>query len=757
MTGSTCFAGTANSDAVEMILQVMEIIFALITALLTPAVILAGWLLSPDWTMGDFFGLRKYFINVWVLVSNLVYIAFALILLFMAVMQIFGGENSEYTFKKKLPQFLVGILMVPFTWLIVSWTLSFANQATAAILAIPMGAIAQMQTDGNGDRKDKGMFHEKVIPTHISSFLTAGGQNPTTEVDCASSATTSSSTGCISAAEFVANNASGPYFIMMIYAYDIFKIQKTDLVRLSNKDNPLCNKDTDAQKCIKSLVDVVIKVGTGLIVVFFFGVLTIALCWVLLMRAFKLWIYVMFSPLFGLAFFTGNGWWEAFKSEWGGDHGWSSGISSLWFMPFFRLAMVPVLVSAVLSFGLLFVGVISQTFTVTNMSSWGSIGGTMCTQASGYMVRYCIIPTGNTADGSQGYNSQLIIGSPKTGASTEWYTPIVFEFGEMFSGTIGNSAANSAISGANGIVDSVESVFAHVILTLISLVIIWMWVKAAVQHDEITKKAFEPFAKLGDSVGHFVQHIPSYIPTPHPAFKLATPGGITALAEKIHKGVDDTVDEEKRNIKDIIWNPRLLSLQTAARWELQEFNNELKNTSVSARNLSSAIDSQKIALENMVKASKEISDADKPRILRDIRLATKTTELAAIIDKDLAGKIKDKKSQETFELIREGAKATPAAQGAVFSGVSVNDSGVVKGLWVTNPNLEMREVSADAIKRNWGLTTAQTVAVRENRDALKDKDRRRDALQKIWIVVPTGRDREKKEEEIANALIQAAS
>lgn len=72
------------------------------------------------------------------------------------------------------------------------------------------------------------------------------------------------------------------------------------------------------------------------------------------------------------------------------------------------------------------------------------------------------------------------------------------------------------------------------------------------QHDEITKKAFEPFAKLGDSVGHFVQHIPSYIPTPHPAFKLATPGGITALAEKIHKGVDDTVDEEKRNIKDII-------------------------------------------------------------------------------------------------------------------------------------------------------------------------------------------------------------
>jgi hypothetical protein len=123
---------------IEAIIQLMNIVFAMISALLTPAVILAGWLLTPDWTMGDFFGLRPYFINVWVLVSNLVYIAFAIILLFMAIMQIFGGEKSEYAFKARLPKFLIGILIVPFTWLIVSWTLSFANQATAAVLAIPM-------------------------------------------------------------------------------------------------------------------------------------------------------------------------------------------------------------------------------------------------------------------------------------------------------------------------------------------------------------------------------------------------------------------------------------------------------------------------------------------------------------------------------------------------------------------------------------------------------------------------------------------
>ena len=52
--------------------------------------------------MGDFFGLREYFLQVWVLVSNLVYIIFALLLLYMAIMQIFSGE-SKFAFKQKLP------------------------------------------------------------------------------------------------------------------------------------------------------------------------------------------------------------------------------------------------------------------------------------------------------------------------------------------------------------------------------------------------------------------------------------------------------------------------------------------------------------------------------------------------------------------------------------------------------------------------------------------------------------------------------
>lgn len=182
----------------------MDLIFAFLSFLMTPAIILAGWLLTPDWTMGDFFGLRKYFIDVWVLVSNIVYIIFALLLLVMAVVQIFGGGEAEYAFKQKLPKFLLGVLVVPFTWLIVSWTLSFVNQATAAVLSIPMGAIASIGNDSADANGDRGMFHEKIIPTEISlNFSDSGVNDPT---DICESVTTAEDTKCISAAEFVKYN-----------------------------------------------------------------------------------------------------------------------------------------------------------------------------------------------------------------------------------------------------------------------------------------------------------------------------------------------------------------------------------------------------------------------------------------------------------------------------------------------------------------------------------------------------------------------
>jgi hypothetical protein len=532
----------SDSDVIRAIVQILNLVFTLITFLLTPAIILAGWLLSPDWTMGDFFGLRPYFINVWVLVSNLVYIVFALMLLWMAVMQIFSGE-SNYAFKKKLPRFLVGIMIVPFTWLIVSWTLSFANQAVAAVLSIPAGAIGGVsgQVDASGD---KGLFHKKTIPKKfVLDFWedSPGAGSETT--DCK----WDGGNKCISPAEFIAYNEAGPFFIIMVYAYDIFKIQNTEQVNFES----VCAGGADVKSCIKSIWQLLRKFWVALITTVFFGIILIALCWVLLARAFKLWIYVMFSPLFGLSYALSDEWlWKTLESEWWGE--WVS-LGKVGFVPFFQLAMVPVLVSGVLSFWLLFIGVMNNTFTTGSMAPTG--GGGFCTKEN-FMVKYCIEGSGES------YSSRLIIGS---GGSPAGDYTITFEFGSMISDFVGNSAGKTAVGTAGGLAEVGTDIFAHIILSIIAIAVMWMGVKAAVSYDEVTRKAFAPFAKFGDSVGNFVQNIPSYLPTPHPAFAAFNPATYNALGSGITQmTTDKRNNNNQRTMADIMWTPGTKALESAA-------------------------------------------------------------------------------------------------------------------------------------------------------------------------------------------------
>gem|GEM_PF-2635604 len=96
----------------------------------------------------------------------------------------------------------------------------------------------------------------------------------------------------------------------MIYAYNIFKIQNADISSVGSfctgKTVSGDTKYYDAKSCVKDLVGIVRDFGLSLIVTVFFAIMLIALCWMLLMRAIKLWIYIMLSPLFGLAYFTGK-------------------------------------------------------------------------------------------------------------------------------------------------------------------------------------------------------------------------------------------------------------------------------------------------------------------------------------------------------------------------------------------------------------------------------------------------------------------
>lgn len=95
--GGATTGDTTKSDSKETTNDVMKgltdfanVIIKLLSIFLAPLIMLAGWLLSPDWTFGDIIGLRPILHQIWVLISNIVYVIFGFMLVGIAFANIFG-------------------------------------------------------------------------------------------------------------------------------------------------------------------------------------------------------------------------------------------------------------------------------------------------------------------------------------------------------------------------------------------------------------------------------------------------------------------------------------------------------------------------------------------------------------------------------------------------------------------------------------------------------------------------------------------
>lgn len=80
--------------------------------------------------------------KLWVTISNITYFIYAILLIFIALATIFGKEN--YGYKAMLPKLALGILMVPFTWWFVQFTISLATIVTASVISIPDEALKEI-------------------------------------------------------------------------------------------------------------------------------------------------------------------------------------------------------------------------------------------------------------------------------------------------------------------------------------------------------------------------------------------------------------------------------------------------------------------------------------------------------------------------------------------------------------------------------------------------------------------------------------
>ena len=161
-TTTTADKKVTSDSTIDSIISILNLGIGVLTFLITPLIMLAGWLLSPDWTFGEIFGLRPILHQLWILISNVVYVIFGFMLVFVAFANIFGGEHSKaYEMKTMLPKLVTGMLMVPFTWFIVSAVLSVSNILTASVISLPMETI--LKSDGN----KSGLLTDKIIPKNI--------------------------------------------------------------------------------------------------------------------------------------------------------------------------------------------------------------------------------------------------------------------------------------------------------------------------------------------------------------------------------------------------------------------------------------------------------------------------------------------------------------------------------------------------------------------------------------------------------------
>jgi hypothetical protein len=146
-TNTTTCPAVPQDDTTQKMLQSivsgLNIILDGLTIIVAPAIILASWLMSPDWTSGDLFQIRPMIHDLWVTVANIAYFIYALLLVFIALATIFNSEN--YGYKQLLPKLALGIIMVPLTWWFVQFIISLATIVTASVISIPMEVVIEQQ------------------------------------------------------------------------------------------------------------------------------------------------------------------------------------------------------------------------------------------------------------------------------------------------------------------------------------------------------------------------------------------------------------------------------------------------------------------------------------------------------------------------------------------------------------------------------------------------------------------------------------
>jgi len=448
------FANEWENDPVWMVIKAVNTILIMASAILWATTALASLFLTPEWVNGTLFGLDKYMKEIWILISNIVYFIFAFILITIAFMNIIG-KWDKWELKSALPKFIVWVIMVPFTWFFVQFILSISAILTVWVLTLPYDTF-ESNTDYKASIAEMSKLawdtSDNLIPTSyildLSESVKTDEQGDTTVKDAEWFFETG---GWKTVEELLLWEGEGGhqnsiFWVLSLYTYGIMQVHKTDHVTGAAISTE-----------IKDLTNLSLKVVFDAVLIIVYLILMITLFLALLVRGIKLWIYAMLSPTFWLLYFFDK---ADGVGEWQGKFG---------IKDFISLALVPVYVSAALSFGLLFIMVSSH-----GMQDWNFLS--KCSW--------------------EPFNIQWEKAQSAECMKIGWFT-----FGIKWAHSW-NTSWSWDFSWA----------FWKLIMELFGIVILWIAIMTALKQSEITNKITQPIQEFWWNVWNLIAKSPMYAP-----------------------------------------------------------------------------------------------------------------------------------------------------------------------------------------------------------------------------------------------------
>jgi len=313
--GDSVFAAEewdSATDTINGFITALNFVFKFLSIIIWVLTNFIGLFLNPSWTNGTVLWLQTHLKELWILVSNIVYFIFAILIVVIAFMNIIG-KWDKWELKQALPKFIVWVLIVPFSWFFVQFIISLSSILTATVLALPYDTLKTSSVKLN----------EIDICTNL--YIDDGSKS--------GSGMTQTCTKYLKADELMQWN--NVFWMLGIYTYGIFAIDETTKLFQG-----------DIEGTTNTLAWLGFKTVFNMLMVLIYWILVISLWLALFVRWMWLWLYMIFSPVFWLLYFF----WK--EKEW---IGWKFSITE-----FISLALVPVYVAWALAFGLLFIFVAGQ-------------------------------------------------------------------------------------------------------------------------------------------------------------------------------------------------------------------------------------------------------------------------------------------------------------------------------------------------------------------------------------------------------------